>query len=373
MADDPIPDWRLLAPHRPLSPGDDAYVARPTSGGDAIASWVVGGGSTVLVSGPTGVGKSTELAQAALALQSTHIACLVQVDRIFNVHKLTADYLMRIVAAGLVRLARDQLHLPISNELASAAAVPVEDLGGHRLASKLFRSDGINVARAAVAEVARLSLQGRIALLIDGLEKMLPGPGAREIFDALSQLPESVDLIVIIPWHAAFGGGTEPILRAGERLYRVAAVDTEGAAGIAAARFLERVLVRRLQGSDALPEVLAPLLGRAFEASGGIPRVFLQLMADAGTYARVKRGAAWPDDSDLTEAIVDQQGSFRRALLPGDTQAILAVEGTDGRELDLDRRMRLLAQGILLERVHEGRIWLQIHPLVVQAIRNPRS
>ena len=70
MADEPTPDWRLLAPHRPLEPGDGVYVVRPAGGGDAIASWVAGGGSTVLVGGPTGVGKSTELARAAQVAQS---------------------------------------------------------------------------------------------------------------------------------------------------------------------------------------------------------------------------------------------------------------------------------------------------------------
>lgn len=281
---------------------------------------------------------------------------------------------MHIVARQLVSIATDQLHLAISNELASATGVRAQkNIDASRVKSTLFRTSGINNARAAVAEVTRLSRQDRVALLVDGLEKLLPGPGTREIFDALSQLPESVDLIVVIPWHAAFGGGAEPILRGGERLHRVLALDTDGVAGIAAAHFFERVLARRLLGADALPEPLEPLLGHAFKASGGIPRVFLQLVADAGTYARVKRGEAWPDDSDLREAIVDQQDSFRRTLLPGDTQAIMAVEGTDGRELDLDRRVRLLAQGILLERVHDGRTWLQIHPLVVDAIQNSRS
>jgi len=368
MVDDLTPDWRLLAPHRPLSPGDDAYVARPTGGGDAIAQWVEAGGSTVLVSGPTGVGKSTELAQAAQALQSARVACLVPVDRMANMHRLTADELLRLLARTLVVFARNQLHLPISEELADSAIPRGGPLGDDREYPEPFFTSGPSIASAAVAEVARRSHQGRVALLIDGLEKLLPGPDAREIFDALSQLPESVDLIVVIPWHAAFGGGTEPILRAGERLHRVAALDTDGAAGIAAARFLGRVIARRLYGTDALPEPLEPLLGRAFKASGGVPRVFLQLMADAGTYARVKRGAAWPDDSDLHEAIVDQQDSFRRALLPGDTKEIKHAIGTDGRELDLDRRVRLLAQGILLERVHEGRVWLQLHPLAEPAI-----
>jgi len=36
----------------------------------------------------------------------------------------------------------------------------------------------------------------------------------------------------------------------------------------------------------------------------------------------INQGAAWPDDSELREAIRDQEDSFRRTLLPGDTEAI---------------------------------------------------
>jgi hypothetical protein len=110
----------------------------------------------------------------------------------------------------------------------------------------------------------------------------------------------------------------------------------------------------------------------ALLTSGGLPRTFLQLVADAGTYARAKRDAAWPDDSDLQDAVADQEGSFRRALLPGDTQAILAAAGTDGRELELERKVRLLAQGILLERVRRDDTVLEIHSLAVRAVGKPR-
>ncbi|HWO22450.1 MAG TPA: AAA family ATPase [Kofleriaceae bacterium] len=377
MADEPAPDWRLLAPHRPLSPGDDAYVARPTGGGDAIATWVNAGGSTILVSGPTGVGKSTELAHAAQALQATRVACLVQVDRMANMHRLDADALMRHVAARLVTFVRDEVGLSLSRKLAFAATGTPSSLDillGTKLGSQeRVQASGLSLALAALAEIERVSSQERIALLIDGLEKLLPGPGTREIFDALAQLPESVDLIVVIPWHAAFGGGTESILRAGERLHRVAALDTMGEQGNIAAEFFIRVLARRLRVVDRLPVSMTPLLEIAFMASGGIPRIFLQLMADAGTYARAKRGAGWPVRDDLSEAIADQEASFRRALLPGDTQAIMAVQHTDGRELDLERRVRLLAQGILLERTWNGRVSLEIHPLVTHAVLNPRS
>lgn len=368
MASEPIPDWRLLMPHRPLGPGEGAYVVRPTGGGDAIASWVAAGGSTVLVGGPTGVGKSTELARAAQALTTTHVACLVQVDRMTNVHRLSADELMRLIAQRLVVVARDQLHLPISAELAGAASnVHTAAL----VASDMFHASGPSTARAALEEIARRSEQGRVTLLIDGLEKLPPGPSMQEVFEALSRLPDLLDLIVVIPWHSVFGGGTEAILRAGERLHRILPLDPEGLGAAETKAFFFSLLLSRLPDFE-LPAPVWLLLERTVVTSGGLPRVFLQLVADAGTYARVKRDEAWPNDSDLQDAIADQQESFRRALLPGDTEAIKAVTGTDGRELDLQRRVRLLAQGILLERARDGRVVLETHPLAAQAVLHPQ-
>lgn len=355
MAEDWTPDWRLLAPHRPLSPGDAAYVDRPAGGGGAIAKWVASGGSTVLVNGPTGVGKSTELAQAAQELRATRVTCLVQVDRKANMHRVSADELMRLIAEEILTLARDTLKLRVSDKLST------------------FETSGVQAARLAALEVERLAPQGRLALLLDGLEKLLPGAGTREIFDALAQLPESVDLIVVIPWHAAFGGGTEAILRPGEHMHRVFALDTKGQDTSTTNSFFEQLIARRLRSTDPLPTSFTAMITGVLVASGGIPRVFLQLLADAGTYARLKRGAAWPDESDLAEAITDQQHSFIRALLPGDTQAIQEAIGTDGRELDLERRVRLLAQGILLERmIFNKKVKLEAHPLVAHAITFPR-
>lgn len=364
MANASTPDWRLLAPHRPLDPGDGAYVVRPTGGGDAIATWVAAGGTTVLVGGPTGVGKSTELAQAAAALSSTRVACLVQADRMTNVHRLSADELMGLIAKRLVVHARDKLRLPIAPELASATnSMPAAT----RVAADMFHASGSSVARAALNEIARRSPEGRVALFIDGLERLPQGPTAQEIFEALSRMPDKIDLIVVVPWHSVFGGGTESILRAGERLHRVLPLDTEGPGAGETTSFFFRLLIIRLPGFT-LPTPIGALLDHAIVCSGGLPRVFLQLVADAGTYARVKRGAAWPDASDLDDAIADQQDSFRRALLPGDTDAIVAVVGSDGRELELERRVRLLAQGLLLERIRNGRVVLEMHPLIKHAL-----
>lgn len=286
-----------------------------------------------------------------------------------NVHRLTAYELIGLIAQRLVVVARDELHLQLSPELAAATgSVP----GAALLAEEMFHASSPSTARAALDEIARRSEQGRIALLIDGMERLPPGPNAREAFEALSRLPDTIDLVAIIPWHSVFGSGAESVLRAGERLHRVLPLDTEQPQAADTMAFFFNLLSSRLPGL-ALPAAVQPLVEHAVVSSGGIPRVFLQLVADAGTYARVKRGAPWPDSSDVNDAIADQRDSFRRALLPGDTQAIGAVAGTDGRELELERRVRLLAQGILLERIRRGHVVLETHPLVKHAVLHPRS
>jgi hypothetical protein len=365
MVNIPGPNWRLLAPHRPLGPDDQEYVARPVGGGDAIAAWVLAGGHTVLVSGPTGVGKSTELARAMVELDAERVTCLVQVDRLTNIHKLTPDELIRLLLRALIDAANVR-GLALSHGLVKA--VQSATAPGHLPYLPLPMD--VSVLRAAIDEITRLAAPRRIAFLIDGFERLVVG-SAPEIFDALSQLQESIDLIVVIPWHAAFGGNVQQILRAGERLHRVLALEIHGPTMPAAEQFASRVLTRRLKTN--LPPSMPSLVDAAFHLSGGLPRTFLQLMADAGTYARVKRAEDWPENSDLLDAARDQQDSFRRALLPGDAAAIGSVAGTDGRELDLERRIRLVAQGILLERVRGGRVVFEAHPLVAPILRDPKS
>ncbi len=95
------PDWKALMPHRPLDPGDAAYVDRPADGGRAIADLVIAGKSTVLVAGPVGVGKSTELAAAAQGLQADRVVCLAPLDRWENMRRITAERALLRIAGTL--------------------------------------------------------------------------------------------------------------------------------------------------------------------------------------------------------------------------------------------------------------------------------
>lgn len=358
-------DWKALKPHVPLGPGDAQYVERSGSAGDEIAQWILADRSPLLVGGPAGVGKSTELARAAELLQPDRVACLVQVDRFENMRKLTPDRMRLRIAQKVGYLAQGVLHLPLSQSLKTALDKVNEELNGAAVTQEASPSVLLNVA---LTEIMRVSKQGKLTLLIDGLEKVPQGTESLELFEALGSIRDEVELVVVIPWHAAFGPQAEKVIRSGERFVAVRALDVDGPAGGRA--FLRKVLALRLKLDQPLDEAAGLVMDEAIRWSGGLPRVFLQLMADAGSYAKLRRSDPWPTAEDLNDAVADQVDSFRRLLLPGDTDAIRAAAGTNGSELDLERKVRLMAHGILLERLRDGARVLEVNPLAQAAFGN---
>ncbi|MBA3549396.1 MAG: ATP-binding protein [Nannocystis sp.] len=387
-------NWRALAPHRPLAPGETGYVAPPSGFAERIARQVAAGTSTVLVTGPVGVGKSTELAHAATLLHgTTHFACLVQIDRKENLRQLTAEQTLLRIAGSLGESIGPNVSRDLRASLVEAGVIDQSFKSAAAAASLKamfpnaipapFRGSGRSLARAAIGEVARLAPEGRVALLLDGLEKLPEGPKAMEVLAALAELGDEVDLVVVVPWFAAFGNSDE-VIRPGAHIVPVPACEVEGDPGEPGRRFLLDILAHRLglpseyfdpgtivgtistdieRAREDVTQRRALILDAA-RWSGGLPRTFLQLIADAAQYAQIRRGDEWPQMQDLADAVADQTDSYRRALLPGDTKAIHQVLGSDGREMALDRKIRLLARGIILERAR-GSAWsIDVHPLV---------
>ena len=354
-----VPDWKALLPHRPLDPDTDQYVPPPTNGGERIAQWILADRTTVLVAGPVGIGKSTELARAAKLLQAERSAFLVRLDRFENMKRVTVDQLLLRIAGALATPSGSH-DISLSKSLKRAldrALAPPDPPGSYRMPEHLETRPAVLLG-LTLAELTRGS-STRVALLLDGLEKLPDGPIIAELFEALGALGDDIDVIAVLPWSLAFVGA-DTLLRPGERLVALSAPEVDG--GDPRGRdFLREILTRRLGlTSEDIPADRRPVFERAAIASGGIPRTFLQLVADAGTYARMRRSDPWPQIDDLEDAIKDQVDSFRRILRKGDTNAILAIEGEDGRELDLERKIRLLTHGVLLERNAK----LFVHPLV---------
>lgn len=368
-------DWKALAPHRPLDPGESSYVAPPSGYAERVARLVATGTSTVLVGGPVGVGKSTELARLAALLQSSHVTCLLQLDRVENIRRLTPDQLLLRIAGKLVEYATDVVGLRLSGTLVNALrATGILDPGiypfGVPAQEASLAGSPLALMNAALAEVTRRAPQRRVALLLDGLEKLPESPQAHEVLATLGQLGDDVDLIVVVPWFVAFGAADDAV-RPGAQFIPLPAPDVEGPEAAPGRQFLVDVLTRRLglprEELNAPPGAAPIRRAQVLEAirwSGGLVRTFLQLMADAAQYAQIRRGDEWPNEQDLADAVADQKDSFRRILLPGDTEAIRAVVGTDGREMELARKIRLLARGVILERHRGDRFLMDIHPLV---------
>lgn len=351
-------NWRALVAHLPVRQGGSEHVERSGSVSAQIAGLILSGRSPVLIGGPAGVGRSTELARAAQLLQGERVACLIQVDRFENMRRIQPERLLQLIAGHVTILARDKLHRSLSPELLEEAQAQASD-----------RWSPVTLARRAVEEVARVSEQGRVTLLIDGLEKVPAGVGFLALLGALASLPEQVELAVGIPWHVAFGSRAEVVLRSGERFVTARAVVVDGPQGQAGCAFLQEMLLRRLQLTPTdLSAEQARIVATAARLSGGMPRAFLQLMANAGAYARLQRGEHFPIEDDMNDARLDLVDSFRRLLLPGDADAVKAAVGTDGRELELKRKIRLMAHGILLERLHDKVPLLELHPLAQIAI-----
>lgn len=346
------PDWKALAPHRPLEPGALEYVASPSRLGESIARRVLAGGSTILVGGPAGVGKSTELARAAQLLEHDRFVCLVQVDRTENMRRLTSERLMwRITerVAELVQVRGLSFHQRILDSLTYSKnpSLPVRVVPG-----------ATELAQLALNEAARHSGLS-VTLLIDGMEKVVEGPDAAELFEALGSLPEAVEIVTVIPWHVAFGPNAAQVVRPGEHLVTARGLALDERSHL----FFHDLLHRRI---GDLSTDFGEVVYNAAEMSGGLPRMFLQLVADAATYVNLGRreGSGWPSQAHLDRAAADMTESLRRMLLPGDREALRKVDGTDGTELDPARKVRLMAHGLLLERTEGRNRVLRPHPLL---------
>ncbi|MFY0584065.1 hypothetical protein ACN28S_65895 [Cystobacter fuscus] len=162
------PDWSQLAPNRPLTPGDAAYVPRPV-GTPRIAEWILAGRSPLLVVGPVGVGKSTELAFAVKALATSRFVCRIPLDRVENMRTLTAERALLQIASLIARGAQYIYSIEINPKLLNELDLATRNAPlGVEVSQQRNAED---LAVLIIREVNQKSTLGHVALLIDGLEK----------------------------------------------------------------------------------------------------------------------------------------------------------------------------------------------------------
>jgi hypothetical protein len=351
-------DWKVLAPHKPLSGGDPLHVPRPMGDGHRLASMVRAGLGPFAVAGPVGSGKSTEIANAALELTGDFFAVDIALDQATNMRELSAASLLWALGSTLFEMISERRNLEL--ELPdNVRSLLTEARTGARGAPGPY-SDAVV---AAVREMRRKSSTLQIALLVDGLEKC-PEEQARMAVRTLLSLKDEVELAFVVPPSLVIGPENVELLSE-LRVFPIRPVpvlEERGARWKEGRQFLADIFSRRM-GKDVRTEALAPLLETAAISSGGLPRTFLQLMRDAGGYAAVAN-REFPTRDDLDNAMRDQADSLRRLLRDGDMRAMQEADGSDGLEIAIDRRIRLLTHGLLLENEVDDKVIVRMHPLL---------
>jgi hypothetical protein len=364
-------DWENLAPNRPLGRDDPAYVSRPWGGGDRLAVRIRSGLAPIAVVGTFGSGRSTELHRAHAALAPDVVAISLAVERFCDPSDLSPTSLWFGLARELVEHAAGPDH-----EIQPSHGI-IQDIRASD--PQLPRGTGkkrapLELARMALREIESALGRGRVALLIDGLERAAPDQ-ARSAVRSLLELRDAAHLVMVVAPTLANGPESHDLLSQ-VRVFSLPTIPVREEPGVPweeGRRFLVAIALRRLQVATA-PAGLEPQLWRAAVMSGGVPKTFLQLLADAGGYASAE-GRDLPSAEDLSGAIRDHTDGLRRVLVEGDLDALAEADGTTGLEVPADRRVRFLSHRLLLEVERGEGLVVHPHPLLQGLVdaRRPRG
>lgn len=368
-------NWKALAPTRPLSIADigvgDLYVPRAGEGAGEINALLNAGlEQPIALFGPAGAGKSTELAALAERRESTWVGPLVRLDKVLAYSDATSvDDVFDAIATFTIRLAIEKLGLKLSSTLAAAVGLCLPDIVVRTVPS------GFDLLLAAVREIRSASKQGDVGLLVDGLEKASSGLARRTLAN-LARLRGEARVVVVVPTELATGPSAAAL-----HDYHVMSIGP-----VVVSPSVDALMSTATDGDAFLFEVAARRLGRhsndigrepwdttsvamrqCIVLSGGLIRTFLQLLQKAALYAAT-RGRAAPDEADVARAARDQTSFLLRLLKEGDVQWLRQAHGTSGVEIEIDRRVRFLANGLLLEYATDAGPVVHVAPLLADAI-----
>jgi len=335
--------WIRLDPLRPLDLEVDGalYVDPPHGIAKRLTRFLEHPGEHVVLWGAVGSGKSTELRVAARLLSTATLAALMALDLELDLSSEPQAWeIQASLCRALVRAAERQ-EVPISQPL------------GDRLAKAgLIERPRTQVSTQASRELtgdlmSELCSHRPVTLLVDGLEKATPAR-AMSITRSLVETARGTSLAVVLSPALLTGPDAYEVLQnlnLRSMALRPAVVDPRHGAQAEEGQAWLREMARRRLGPHALPE---SILGEAARSSGGVPRTFLQLLRDAYTSAEFADRDT-PEGSDLLQARREHRASLRRLLAPGDLDCLKSALGTSGVEIPVEARVRLLAQGLLLE------------------------
>lgn len=339
-------DWSRLCPLVPAGgDGENAYVQPPHRTADLLASLVGERGRRVALWGPVGSGKSTELGHAMTRMRARVLVSLVPLDTALDLRRAPTEWELHAALVEGLLLAVDVARLTLSPPMLTRLRRFGYGGGATTAGASL---PGPDLTRELLVELQRTR---PVALLLDGLEKCPPVVAREVLREVMGFTDIGASLVAVVS--PALITGPEAYEVVTDLAFREVALRAvpvsarHGEAGRTGREFLTTIAHLRVDIGDRRPDV-ASLFERAAELSGGIPRIFLQLLRDAATSASFA-ARPLPDETDLALAVRDHRLTMRRLLRDGDIEVLEAHAGTAGEEIPVERRARLLAHGLLLE------------------------
>lgn len=334
------------------------YVPR-ADGGAVLARRLQAGLGPILLTGPPGVGCSTELAATAPALAATHRVELVRVDEIVD----PADFTTARLLFTLARLLVEQWATQDPPAPIQPTPQLIKDL---RASDPDFpQGNGRSLRPAELLAAVLDELAGAsgkpLAILVDGLDHADPERARAAALACLALRDRAAWCLVLAP-AATVGPGSFQL----NREARVAHLDPLNPEHPPHADLLFAIAAAHrpelAEAADARAWV-----SEAARLSGGLPRILLQLVADALAWA----GPGGDPAAALADVARDHAEALRRLLLAGDLETLAAAEGTHGMEVPADRRARLLDHGLMLERHAGYEVFVAAHPLLAPWLPQP--
>ncbi|MFT7519574.1 MAG: hypothetical protein ACI9MC_001716 [Kiritimatiellia bacterium] len=337
-----------IEPFSPLDAHDPRYVTPPQPGGVRLADLLARSLSPIAVTGHAGLGKSTELRRSLADLPDNMPGILVNVAAPCNPEHVLYDIATSCVEYW-VQHGPEQQPSPFLVEDLRASDPSFSQGRGRTL-----KPDAICLA--ALDELVGAYDLGphdvqRIVLLVDGVDR-LPADAARRVMLQLLKLRPFAAVAVVTSQGAVTGPNARQVLHH----YRVMAISPVDVGDADVVSFLCACAASHLGDQDQVSEELQRI---AAEHSGGVLRTMLSLVKDACSYADDQV------DADALElAIADQVERVRRLICDGDRDVLKAADGRDGLEVPVERKARLLDQGLLFEYGMAEATICRISPLV---------
>lgn len=183
----------------------------------------------------------------------------------------------------------------------------------------------------------------------------------------LESLRGEASVVVVVPTSISTGPAAAALHDYEVRSVGAVNVDEDLDPSRDGSTFLFDIAARRLGvarvGGGGRGDTTAYATRECVKLSGGLIRTFLQLLQKAALYATM-RGDATPSLAEVAHAARDQSAFLLRLLKEGDRAALVGAHETFLDDVESERRIRFLANGLLLEyRTATGPI-IRIAPLL---------